>query len=326
MISRRPDLKYSPQFISKTLTCQPSQFLAMTQFQPQLDVLCVGHASYDLVFSVPYHPGQDEKMFADNLLDCGGGPAANAAVTAARLGFKAAFSGYLGRDAFGESHYSELQNHGIDTRLVCRGDSPTPLSTILVKPDGKRALINYKGNTKALAEDAIDYAGISSKTVLFDGHEPHISLALLAQLDANTPTILDAGSLHAGTQLLMDKVTYLVCSEKFAMQYAGDVQTALFKLAALAPNVVITLGEHGLIWQRGHETGKLTAPQVTAIDSTGAGDAFHGAFAAAVAANMAWSDLLRYASVAGALCCTKTGARPGLPNAHELDTLLASWQ
>ena len=298
----------------------------MPKQQYQFDVLCVGHASYDLVFSVPYHPNQDEKIVADNLLGCGGGPAANAAVTAARLGFKAAFAGYLGSDTFGDSHYAELQNHGVDTRFVTRGDSPTPLSTILVKPDGKRALINYKGDTQALAVDAIDFAKLTTKIVLFDGHEPHISLALLTQLDPNTPTILDAGSLHQGTQLLMDKVDYLVCSEKFALQYAGDVKIALEKLAALSANVVITLGEHGLIWRRGYETGQFPAPPVSAIDTTGAGDAYHGAFAAAVAANMGWSEVLRYASAAGALCCTKMGARPGLPYEQELKALLASWQ
>ena len=298
----------------------------MPKQQYQFDVLCVGHASYDLVFSVPYHPNQDEKIVADNLLGCGGGPAANAAVTTARLGFKAAFAGFLGSDTFGDSHYAELQKHGVDTRFVIRGDSPTPLSTILVKPDGKRALINYKGDTQALAADAINFANITTKTVLFDGHEPHISLALLAQLDPCTLTILDAGSLHQGTQLLMDKVDYLVCSEKFALQYAGNVKTALGKLAALSANVVITLGEQGLIWQRGNETGQLSAPPATAIDTTGAGDAFHGAFAAAVAANMGWLEVLRYASAAGAICCTKIGARPGLPYQQELNALLASWQ
>lgn len=298
----------------------------MPNKQDQFDVLCVGHASYDLVFSVPYHPNQDEKIVADNLLGCGGGPAANAAVTAARLGFKAAFAGYLGCDTFGNNHYTELQSQGVDTRFIHRGDSPTPLSTILVKPDGKRALINYKGNTQALAADAINFTNVITKTVLFDGHEPHVSLALLAQFDPNTQTILDAGSLHQGTRLLMDKVDYLVCSEKFALQYSGDIQTALVKLAAVSPNVVITLGEHGLIWQRGNQTGQLPSPPVAAIDTTGAGDAFHGAFAAAIAANMDWLEVLRYASVAGALCCTKMGARPGLPYQQELDALLASWQ
>lgn len=287
------------------------------------DVLCLGHASYDLVFSVPHHPAEDEKLFADGLLGCGGGPAANAAVTVARLGFKAAFAGYLGGDVYGDSHYAELQSAGVDTGLIVRGDSPTPLSAILVKPDGKRALLNYKGDTQTLPADALDFSDITAKTVLFDGHEPRLSLALLDKIGNSVPTVLDAGSLHAGTEALMTKVTYLVCSEKFALQYAGDPNTALSRLADLSPNVVITLGERGLIWQRGLETGSLPAPPITAIDTTGAGDAFHGAFAAAVAAEMTWMDSLYFASAAGAYCCTQMGARPGLPDRLQHRRLLS---
>lgn len=298
----------------------------MSDASPFIDVLCVGHASYDLVFSVPHHPAADEKLFADSLLGCGGGPAANAAVAAAKLGFKAAFAGYLGRDVYGVSHYAELQNAGVNTHHVIRGDSPTPLSAILVKPNGQRALINYKGDTRALPADSIDFTGMAAKTLLFDGHEPQISLALLGQVDPATPTVLDAGSLHAGTRALLDKVTYLVCSEKFALQYAGDTPSALSQLAALAPSVVITLGEQGLVWRRGQEAGQISAPPVTAIDTTGAGDAFHGAFAAAVAARMAWRDALEYASVAGAFCCTRMGARPGLPDQQQHERLLANWR
>ncbi|OAI02981.1 carbohydrate kinase [Methylomonas methanica] len=290
-----------------------------------LDVLCVGHASYDLVFSVPHHPGADEKIFADDLLGCGGGPAANAAVTVAKLGGKAGFCGYLGDDVYGDSHLRELQEHGVDTQLVVRGTSPTPLSTVLVKPNGQRALINYKGQTSALPANAIDFDDLAAKVLLFDGHEPHISLRLLNQLTHPVPTVLDAGSLHDGTLALMDKVDYLVCSEKFAVQYAGDENLALTKLAQIAPVVVITLGERGLIWQRGQEQGSLSAPPIVAIDTTGAGDAFHGAFAAGLAKGLSWIELLRYASVAGALCCSRMGARPGLPSLSEHQKLLASW-
>ena len=294
---------------------------------PSFDVLCLGHASYDLVFSVPHHPNADEKLFADSLLGCGGGPAANAAVTVAKLGYKAAFAGYLGQDAYGTHHLKELQDAGVNTDLIHRGDSPTPLSAIIVKPDGKRALINYKGDTKSLPAHSIDFAKISTKTLLFDGHEPQLSLALLSTFKHKTiPSILDAGSLHDGTRALMDKISYLVCSEKFALEFADDTKTALTHLAALSPNIVITLGEQGLIWQRGQESGQLAAPPVTAIDTTGAGDAFHGAFAAAIAAKLDWLDVLRYASVAGALCCTQMGARPGLPNAQQHSRLMSSWK
>lgn len=290
------------------------------------DVLCIGHASYDLIFSVPYHPAADEKLFADHLLGCGGGPAANAAVTAAKLGFNSAFAGYLGSDVYGDSHYAELNASRVDTSLIIRGASPTPLSTILVKPDGKRALINYKGDSQPLVGDRMDFSNIRCKVSLFDGHEPHLALRFLQQQTHHAHrSVLDAGSLHDGTRALMDKVGYLVASEKFAQQFAGDADTALSRLAAYNPVVVITLGERGLIWQRGQERGHLPAPPVIAIDTTGAGDAFHGAFAAALTTDKSWLEILRYASVAGALCCSKMGARTGLPEPAEHQALLQHW-
>lgn len=290
-----------------------------------VDVLCVGHACYDLVFTIPKHPDSDEKIFADDLVSCGGGPAANAAVAVAKLGLKPAFSGYLGLDLYGEMHLQEFAQYQVNTELVLRGDSPTPLSSVLVKPDGKRALINYKGATKALAGNAVDYSLLTTKAMLFDGHEPHLALTLckLAR-NKNIPTVLDAGSLHEGTRALIDQVDYVVASEKFACQFAGNVETALSRLANISPAVVITLGEKGLVWQRGKEKGELPAIPAKVVDTTGAGDAFHGAFVAAVVKNMDWLDILTYASAAGALCCTKMGARQGLPDQKTHSMLLAT--
>ncbi len=290
--------------------------------QVHIDVLCVGHAAYDLVFSVAHHPAEDEKISAEGLVSCGGGPAANAAVTVAKLGLKASFAGYLGQDIYGEKHFQELLEYGVRTDLIIRNASPTPLSAVLVKPDGKRALINYKGETKPLPSAAIDFSSVTPKAVLFDGHEPHLSKSLLERARREgIPCVLDAGSVHEGTIALMEQVDYLVCSEKFARQFAGDEMTALAQLAEVSPAIVITLGERGLIWRRGQERGALPAFTVTAIDTTGAGDAFHGAFAAAVSLGMNWADVLWYASAAGALCCTKTGARPGLPFQNEHQAL-----
>ncbi|MGZ8188782.1 MAG: carbohydrate kinase family protein [Methylosarcina sp.] len=288
-----------------------------------IDVLCIGHASYDLVFSVPHHPAEDEKIFAQGFIGCGGGPAANAAVTVAKLGLNAAFGGYLGNDLYGERHRQELIEHGVDTRFIVRGEAPTPLSAVLVKPDGKRALINYKSETRPLAADDLVFSGINPKVVLFDGHESHVSVAYCHALrNQSVPTVLDAGSLHEGTQALMGLVDYLVCSEKFALQMAGSVDQALRQLAETAPAVVITLSERGLVWKRASEEGALPAFDVASIDSTGAGDAFHGAFAAALAMDRVWVDVLLYASAAGALCCTKMGGRPGLPSLEEHRALL----
>lgn len=288
-----------------------------------VDVLCVGHACYDLIYCVAKHPESDEKIFAEEFMGCGGGPAANAAVAVSRLGFSSAFAGYLGQDMYGEMHFQELLKHRIDTHLIVRDNAPTPISTVLVKPDGQRALINYKGSTQLLSADSLDFSTIKAKAVLFDGHEPRVSLALVELTkQQGIATVLDAGSLHEGTSKLYSQVDYLVASEKFALQFAGDIETALTRLATQSPAVVITLGEKGLIWRRGSEAGSLPAFPVKAIDTTGAGDAFHGAFAAAVSAGMEWLDILTYANAAGALCCCKMGARTGLPGQLEHAELL----
>ncbi len=290
----------------------------------EVDVLCVGHACYDLIFSVAKHPATDEKLFADQFTACGGGPAANAAVAVRLLGLTSAFAGYLGQDIYGQQHYQEFIQHQVNTDLIVRGTAPTPLSTVIVKPNGQRALINYKGSTQALAIQAIDFSIIKPKVILFDGHEPYISMALANDARQHQiPTVLDAGSVHEGTLAMMSQVDYLVCSEKFAQQFTGDAERMLARLARVAPTVVITLGEHGLLWRHQQQQGQLPAFNIKAIDTTGAGDAFHAAFAAAIAQQYSWLQTLRYASAAGGLCCSKIGARLGLPTAKELQILLA---
>lgn len=287
----------------------------------RFDVFCVGHASYDHVFAVDHHPAPDEKMFAGNLVGCGGGPAANAAVTVSRLGYRAGFSGYLGNDLHGQMHFAELIHEQVDIRWLLRGHASTPVSVVLVKPDGSRALVSYKGETGLVSVDAIDYSEVAAAVLLFDGHEPALSEALL---ERSAIKVLDAGSVHAGTESLMFRVDYLVCSEKFARQWLADddPERALEHLAERSPAVVITLGDKGLIWKKAGLKGQLPAFPVESVDTTGAGDAFHGAFAAALAAGMSWVETLRFASAAGAACCEVLGARPGLPDLGRVSRLL----
>ncbi|MCF6203275.1 MAG: PfkB family carbohydrate kinase [Methylococcaceae bacterium] len=289
----------------------------------KVDVLCVGHACYDLVFSVKKHPKSDEKIFADNLISSGGGPAANAAIAISRLGFSSAFAGYLGEDLYGQKHLQEFVDENVDTNLIVRDILSTPLSTVLVKPNGERTLINYKGSTKPLLADAIDFSSVQAQAILLDGHEPKLSLELVELAKKlEIPTILDAGSMHEGTSKLWNKVDYLVASEKFSRQFSDDVHAALNRLSENSPSVVITLGEKGLIWQQGQQTGSLDCFPIKAIDTTGAGDAFHGAFAAALSDGLDWLSILEYSSAAGALCCTHLGARQGLPWKKDHDELM----
>lgn len=291
-----------------------------------VDVLCVGFACHDLVFDVPSHPGPDEKLRANGLLNCGGGLAANGAVTAARLGCRTAFVGYLGADLYGEMHLAEFHAAGVITDWVVRGAEPTPLSAIIVKPDGARTIVNYRGHSEGACAGQFDLTQCQAKSILIDGHQFALAKEVVAYAKVKQiPVVVDADAIRPQMVELVTLVDYVVASEHFAEEYGGgSVETGLAKLASGAPNVVVTLGERGLIWQRGAEQGALAAFPVNAIDTTGAGDAFHGAFAAGLAQGMGWDELLRYASAVGALCCTKVGGRVGIPTAAEVAAFLAA--
>jgi len=293
----------------------------------QIDVLCVGATSFDLTFSVDEHPESDDKSIANSFFSCGGGPAANAAVCVSRLGRTSALIGYIGNDSFGDIHLNELKNERVNTDFIVRGSNPTPISTILVKPNGHRALVNFKDETNGIKESEIDLSAIKPKVILFDGHEPHISPKIIDWAkENNIPTILDAGSLHKGTEYLMDKVDYLVASEKFALQVTKETNPnkMLELIAKVNPQVVITFGEKGLIWKMDEATGSYDSFKINAIDTTGAGDAFHGAFAYALALEFSWNRILEFSSAVAALCCTKIGARTGMPYLNEVEDFLSN--
>jgi sulfofructose kinase len=161
--------------------------------------------------------------------------------------------------------------------------------------------------------------------VLFDGHQASLALSVAKWAhDNGITTVVDADTYNRGNIALVPVCEYVVASERFAGEFsdAGAPEQGLADMAKVAPNVVVTLGERGLIWQRGEQSGQLDAFDVNVVDTTGAGDTFHGAFAAGVAAGMEWPELLRYASAAGALCCTKQGARIGIPTADAVAALL----
>ncbi|MDP4609933.1 MAG: PfkB family carbohydrate kinase [Opitutales bacterium] len=284
--------------------------------KPVVDVLCVGFACVDLNFNTDHHPAADEKLRATAMHTCGGGPAANAAVAIARLDGSARFCGYLGNDAFGDAHIREFEHDGVLADSLSRGEAPTPVATVIVKPDGCRANISYRSTQAISPVDALNFADYPAKVLLVDGHQPLLSLALIEEARrVGIPSILDAGSVSDGTMMLFNQVDYLVTSEKFARDYTGedDPRTALAALDGSAPFIAITWGAGGVYWQDEYGQHHTPAFDIEAVDTNGAGDAFHGAFALGIAQGLKPKDNIRRANAAGALTCLKVGARSALP-------------
>jgi sulfofructose kinase len=292
----------------------------------RVDVLCVGHAAYDVTLVVDHHPGEDEKCPASQRSMAGGGPAANASVAVARLGGLAALCGYMGRDLFGDLHLAELRAEGVLTDWIVRGPHPTPLSMVLVKPGGKRTVVNFREETPRLDPRQVDLSRLAPRVLLMDGHEPDLSLALIREaVRRRIPTVLDAGSVQSGAGRLAGHVDHLIASSRFARELTGenDMQRALRSLSTLAPVAAVTLGEEGFIWSHeGREEHWTAIPVEVVVDTTGAGDVFHGAYALEIARGASLDAAFRTARAAAALACTGLGARPPIPDR----TALEKWQ
>lgn len=291
-----------------------------------LDVLCLGAAGWDVTLQVTAYPEPDSKEVAESMVQCGGGPASNAAVCVSRLGGRSGFAGYLGSDAFGDLHLRELEREGVDTAGVIRGNAPTPFSVVIAQPDGRRALVNHSA-PGAKASAAIQLPPKPPRVMLFDGREVETAKEWMAYAKRHdVTTVLDAGSLHTGTELLAPDVDYLVCSEKFARQVSGckNRSAAFSAVCDMTRHVVVmTVGAAGLFWYSRGQSGECPAFAVDAVDTTGAGDAFHGAFAYCLAIDMTFDGTLRFASAAAALTCSARGARMALPARDAVERLLA---
>lgn len=307
---------------------------------PQHDVLCVGLLCVDLVLAVPHHPAPDEKLRADSRLVTPGGPAAVAAAQIARLGGRAAFAGLIGDesgDPFSLLLRRAFADEGVDAgALACLPGFETPLAAILVKPDATRAVVSHRPSAPdPFRRPAAPCTGPGfplARVILADGHRPEWNDALVAHAAAiSAPLVLDAGSWSDSIRALAPRADHLVASEACARSALGgrdpaDVPPTVLRAALGAragSAVVVTLGPRGLVWSSPGASGAMPAFRINAIDTTGAGDAFHGAYALALARGLPAQQRLRLASAAGALACTRPGAWPALARSAEIDSLPA---
>jgi len=293
-----------------------------------IDVLCIGHACVDMNVLVPFFPRENGKQEISHLQESGGGPAANAAYLLSAWGVPTAFAGLVGDDDRGKRVAEEFGQVGTDLSLLERRNRyETPFSIVMVnEQNGSRTIINRKHERSFLSAEWIDQASLSPRVILFDGHEPEASLRAIERFPY-AKTVLDAGSLRKGTRLLAEKVDYLVSSERFALAVTGltDLRDeaaqdqCLASLRKIAPGqIVVTMGERGLIFDHHGRTDRMPAYKVPVIDTTAAGDIFHGAFVYGLLNRMSIVDILKLASATAALSVSREGGRPSIPTREEV--------
>lgn len=290
------------------------------------DVLCIGHAAYDVSLFVDEYPQENSKHEIPESSESGGGPAANAAFLLSSWGQGCAFAGVVGADAYGQHISDEFLAVGTDVALMeLRAGHVTPLSMILInRQNGSRTLVNRKLKTPPLRLPENILQGPPPRLLMLDGHELEASLQAIRSFP-DAITILDAGSWREGTATLAGQVHYLAASERFAKQATGvtslrdeDSRSACMRQLRerfpLTPVIIVTMGEHGLIYDEGQGMQHMPAFPVQAVDTTAAGDIFHGALAYAVGEDMPLREGLRFASMAAALSVQKPGGRASIPS------------
>ncbi len=300
----------------------------MSRPSPALDVVCLGMATHDLVAAVDAYPPADSKTEVVELLEQGGGPAATAAVAIARLGGKVALVAAVGDDGRGERILRELADEGVDVSHCVRpAGSVSPVSMVAVdRSTGSRAIFYYRGTAKLLPAHVDPRLIASARVLLADANLPEAALeACGAARQLGVPVVLDAGEPKPGVEELMALADYPVPPIDAAGRLSGEEdpeRAAAALLRGSARAVVVTLGSEGYAVATPAGVWRERAFEVRAVDTTGAGDAFHGAFALALAWGMDVRGAARFAAAAAALKCREPGGRTGLPSLVEVEALL----
>ncbi len=293
------------------------------------DVIGLGYSTVDYIGVVPHMPESDSKLLLDEFTRQGGGPAATATVAAARLGAKTAFVGRVGGDDFGEFMISELSREGVDVSHVhrCEG-AESQFSFIMVEREtGKRTILWTRSSIPPLDPSQLDRGFMSSCKVLhLDRHEIRAGIQAAQWVHESGAIVsLDAGTFVPEITELMPLVNVLIASYIFAKEATAQEDPAEAARALLSDRKIagVTCGDKGS-WFATSGGGRFHVPafEVDVVDTNGAGDVFHGAFAFGLAKGWNAERCARFASATAALKCTKLGGRAGIPDLAEVEKLL----
>ena len=278
----------------------------------------LGQCSLDYIAVTEGYPGEDTKFEAAEMLVQGGGPVATALVALSRLKVKTNFAGVIADDPAGIEIQRGLKAEGVDTSSLVkrRGGSSQTANIIVNRGNATRTVIWKRATAKALTSKEVRASFIKGKGfLLLDGLMPEASIkAAGIALKLGVPVMLDAGSLRDSMIELAAMADYVVCSESFALEYARTPAQALKALASLGPKTVtVTLGKGGSLTLSDGVLFKVPCFKVRAVDTTGAGDVFHGGYIYGLLKGWGIKKTVTFASAFAALKCLAPGGRSGIP-------------
>jgi ribokinase len=299
-------------------------------------ILVIGSFMTDLVVQTPKVPVEGETIIGNTFNRFTGGKGANQAVAAARLGGDVTMIGKLGEDDFGREHIDALNSENINHHsILFDSQASTGVGNVVIDSNGNNRIIVVPGANLKLSEkdiEAFENVIINSDIVVLQLEVPMETVYKSIEL-ANKhgkTIILNPAPAQPIDPKYMDKVDYFVPNETEASLLTNievsNLETAEKAAEALLlqgyKNVIITLGNKGVIFKNNTEMKFVKAYTVKAVDTTAAGDSFIGSFAYGLSNNMSIEQSLNLAVAASALTVTKLGAQPSLPKIDDVNELL----
>ena len=298
-------------------------------------ILCIGIPVRDLTFRIQGLPARGSKVNASHFDEICGGNALNAAIGIVRLGGRASICGPMGdaRETSSKFIFEKLAHEGIDTRnIIHMPGLVTPISNIMIDPSGERTIVTFRDPElwKVRLPEADELLKDCS-AILTESRCAEFCTDLCAEARSRgIPVIVDADRAMSLREGLLTASSHLVFSSEPLQETAdiADDGEALKKIAKLTSSFLAgTRGAQGTIWL--DEKGNLQqtpAFPVHTVDTLGAGDVFHGAFALAITEGQDIPGALRFASAAAALKCTRFGGAFAAPQRAEVEELLSHGQ
>ena len=293
-------------------------------------VVGLGHACVDHLGVLTSFPEENDKVELEELHIHCGGPASTALVTLSRLGISTSFLGSISDDPFGIKILKNLKKEKVDISfLKITPGYTSQVSFINVnKMNGRRTIFWHRGNVPHLKQKDIDLRQFPKARIL------HVdSLMIEASIEAarqakkyDMTVTMDAGTMREGCKELTSLVDILISSETFPEPLVGPEaahETALHVLRELGPKqVVITLGSEGSIGLNDKGIFHQPAFPVNTVDTTGAGDVYHGGYIYGLIQGWEMNRCMRFASAVAALKCMKIGAQTGTPSLEVVNNFM----
>jgi sugar/nucleoside kinase (ribokinase family) len=298
---------------------------------PEFDVVGVGLNATDTMLIVPHFPAYAGKVpFVEELM-CPGGQVASAMVACAQLGLRAKYIGSIGDDERGRIQMESLRGTGVNLDHVqLRRNCPNQSAYIIIdRSTGERTVLWRRNDCLRIDPEQILEEQITCGRLLhIDGHDtPAVAHAAAVARRHGIPVTVDVDTIYQGFDKVLPNVDYLVASSEFPANWTG-IEDPFRALEAIQSQygmkcAAMTLGAHGSLARMDGRYQYSPAFVVNCVDTTGAGDVFHGAFCYAVLQGMPMRDVLEFSNAMAALNCTALGARGGIRGIAEVRSMMA---